>query len=760
MKCMKCNSENLPSSKFCIKCGQKLLIEEKMCPQCNIKKQSTAKFCTSCGFDFTLKELICSECKNSNSLNSKFCTKCGKKFDIQNKNNSISPEINEASPTQNVGVSEGQTKHFDGASPKVLHPQPNKIIIDKLKETLIKKGVPFGEILSSYLNKILSPNEFIEEVVAFRSIMIGTNLRIIFLKDYTNFCVNYRMLQVKKEDLTYLDKSDLNYESIYFTEIKSVLIKKGKLFTSLIVSTNNSEIEIPNQIEQNVLSFIKYFNKKVEERNQLQQTIKKIILSSLSDFISLYKTKDNIWWPDLKNFPTEEELETFSKNILSKYNLNDSPCIYSVIKEIAVEEINTTNQKYFLQSFLRQNTDISPDSNIKQWSYAYANTFDNLNYVRLVQQITNFDFDELIYTIKYFMLEEDLNKFVDLYLDPNRVWPNIHNKPSLEDIEAFCLVAKKNKYFQLSLNEVEMLVDNAYNNKLIDYFLKSFYKFNPSISSNNSDIYWARCYANTFGENFDYVFVVIMILYRPEYIENEKNKPSLTKNSIFNNEFVKDYAEYKAESTSEIRKKLNNITFLKKGSLIQQLLYYSTESTIMNKSQFANSEEYEDFKCKKFFKEKFESFINLVKGELAEINKSKRAEKIALAMQAGISLSSKHNIEDIDKMDPIQFEHFLGDLFKAMGYKVTVTKASSDQGADVIIEKYGEKTVVQAKRYSYSVSNSSVQEAVAAKAHYNCYHAIVVTNNYFTESAKELAKSNNVKLIDRDKLINLIDQYL
>lgn len=35
--------------------------------------------------------------------------------------------------------------------------------------------------------------------------------------------------------------------------------------------------------------------------------------------------------------------------------------------------------------------------------------------------------------------------------------------------------------------------------------------------------------------------------------------------------------------------------------------------------------------------------------------------------------------------------------------------------------------------------------------------AVVLSNNYFTKSAKELAKKNNVLLWDRDKLKDMID---
>ncbi len=66
------------------------------------------------------------------------------------------------------------------------------------------------------------------------------------------------------------------------------------------------------------------------------------------------------------------------------------------------------------------------------------------------------------------------------------------------------------------------------------------------------------------------------------------------------------------------------------------------------------------------------------------------------------------------------------------------------------------KIVVQAKFYSSSVGNKAVQEVIASKSFYNADSCMVVTNNTFTSAALELAKVNNVKLIDGKELNNMI----
>lgn len=117
----------------------------------------------------------------------------------------------------------------------------------------------------------------------------------------------------------------------------------------------------------------------------------------------------------------------------------------------------------------------------------------------------------------------------------------------------------------------------------------------------------------------------------------------------------------------------------------------------------------------------------------------------------------RSGIADIDKMEGVQFEQYLGHLFQAQGYKAQVTKAAGDFGADLIIQKkVGKKIIVQAKRYSKNVGIKAVQEAQAAIAHYGASEAWVVTNSDFTAAAYDLAKSNRVRLVNREELVEMI----
>ncbi|MFJ7162007.1 restriction endonuclease [Bacillus safensis] len=116
----------------------------------------------------------------------------------------------------------------------------------------------------------------------------------------------------------------------------------------------------------------------------------------------------------------------------------------------------------------------------------------------------------------------------------------------------------------------------------------------------------------------------------------------------------------------------------------------------------------------------------------------------------------KSGIKDIDYMDGFQFEQYLAYMFRANDYKVQVTSERKNFGADLIIKKSGAKIVVQAKREKAKVGIKAIQEIVAAQNHYKAEEFWVITNNFYTKGARELAESNNVKLLDRYKLIELM----
>lgn len=153
----------------------------------------------------------------------------------------------------------------------------------------------------------------------------------------------------------------------------------------------------------------------------------------------------------------------------------------------------------------------------------------------------------------------------------------------------------------------------------------------------------------------------------------------------------------------------------------------------------------------------FVEHYEIIKELKQSIDSSDIKQKLKTKQQRKIT---KYTIDDIDLMTGAEFEEFIALLFKKMGYSSQVTKQSGDQGIDVIAIKNNTRIGIQAKCYSNTVGNAAIQEAVAGKSFYNCDKTVVVTNNYFTTAAIELAQVNNVILWNRDLLKEKIKELL
>lgn len=110
----------------------------------------------------------------------------------------------------------------------------------------------------------------------------------------------------------------------------------------------------------------------------------------------------------------------------------------------------------------------------------------------------------------------------------------------------------------------------------------------------------------------------------------------------------------------------------------------------------------------------------------------------------------------IDAMDGPEFEQTLAELFEILGYDVERIRGF-DKGADLVVTMDGERTAVQAKRYSTAVGIKAVRQLLDGRTRYDCVHGLVVTNSFFTEQAIECADVHKISLWDRDKLSEYLD---
>jgi restriction system protein len=109
-------------------------------------------------------------------------------------------------------------------------------------------------------------------------------------------------------------------------------------------------------------------------------------------------------------------------------------------------------------------------------------------------------------------------------------------------------------------------------------------------------------------------------------------------------------------------------------------------------------------------------------------------------------------LADIDHMNGVEFERYIGGILKSQSYRVRYTAITGDYGVDLLAEKNHRTYAIQAKRYTGSVGNHAIMEANTGKTHYKAHKAVVITNSSFTPYAYTLAVSTDTKLVDRNTL--------
>ena len=100
-------------------------------------------------------------------------------------------------------------------------------------------------------------------------------------------------------------------------------------------------------------------------------------------------------------------------------------------------------------------------------------------------------------------------------------------------------------------------------------------------------------------------------------------------------------------------------------------------------------------------------------------------------------------------MDGQGYEKFCAGWLRKHGYHdVSLTKATGDQGIDILAFRHGKQYGFQCKYYERPVGNEAVQQAYAGGTFYDCDICAVMTNSTFTRSARSLAEETDVILMD------------
>ena len=114
--------------------------------------------------------------------------------------------------------------------------------------------------------------------------------------------------------------------------------------------------------------------------------------------------------------------------------------------------------------------------------------------------------------------------------------------------------------------------------------------------------------------------------------------------------------------------------------------------------------------------------------------------------------------EDVGRLDPYQYERYVGEYYHRKGYSVTQRGgAGADGGVDLVIAKDGERLLVQCKHWkAFRVGPQPLRELWGLVDHEKAAGAVFVTSKDFTVEAQAFAKGKRLELVDGTQLAVMV----
>jgi restriction system protein len=101
-------------------------------------------------------------------------------------------------------------------------------------------------------------------------------------------------------------------------------------------------------------------------------------------------------------------------------------------------------------------------------------------------------------------------------------------------------------------------------------------------------------------------------------------------------------------------------------------------------------------------------------------------------------------------MNPRQFEEFVCEHFRQLGYKTELTTYSNDYGIDGFAIKGKQKIAIQSKMYGNTtrkINRQMIMELHGAKDFFDCTKAVLATDGTFLQDALVVAKKLKIEIL-------------
>ncbi len=133
-----------------------------------------------------------------------------------------------------------------------------------------------------------------------------------------------------------------------------------------------------------------------------------------------------------------------------------------------------------------------------------------------------------------------------------------------------------------------------------------------------------------------------------------------------------------------------------------------------------------------------------------------RARRGAETARLKAERAQRRKLEDYwMSLSGADFERELGNVMRALGYRVESTPSSGDDGVDLILKRPGKTIVVQCKAHRNPVGPAIARELLGSMIHFKADQAILACTGGFTRGVMEFVRDKPIDLISVSRLARL-----
>jgi hypothetical protein len=116
-------------------------------------------------------------------------------------------------------------------------------------------------------------------------------------------------------------------------------------------------------------------------------------------------------------------------------------------------------------------------------------------------------------------------------------------------------------------------------------------------------------------------------------------------------------------------------------------------------------------------------------------------------------------LQQIQSIDPYEFEKLVAELWESKGYDTNVRSKSNDKAIDIDAERGGRTEKIQVKRYTKDnkIGSNEVRKYATIYQQTNANSVALVTSGEVTDPAREVAQDLGVNLTDGKELVQQLE---